>query len=230
MIGAICDSHWSPRRRTGGKDESAGRHRRRYASPENRGGPNWRVRAVAARRSGAIAERFINRELSWLEFNRRVLLEASNTTHPLLEQVRFISISANNLDEFFMVRVAGLRGQERSGVATRSDDGLTPTEQLTLIRERGRRTRATSNCAAGANCARSCSVKASIIVEPADLTKNERKWLDDHFFAQVFPVSDAAGGRSGPSFPFYSQSRFHLALDLENANDRSHLSALVRMP
>ncbi|TBZ78347.1 RNA degradosome polyphosphate kinase, partial [Rhizobium leguminosarum bv. viciae] len=132
-------------------------------------------------------ERFINREFSWLQFNRRVLEETLNTEHPLLERVRFLSISAANLDEFFMVRVAGLEGQVRQNIAIRSPDGKTPAEQLDSILQEIDHLQMEQQ-ASLAVLQQYLAKEDILIVRPGALSDADRQWLAAEFEQAIFPV------------------------------------------
>ena len=174
-------------------------------------------------------DRFINRELSWLAFNDRVLDEAANPNHPVLERLRFLSISASNLDEFYMVRVAGLRGQVSAGIQRPSPEGMTPEQQLAEI-----------NTHAGAlidrqmaswNDLRGLLRKENIVIaKPSELDEDDRAFLSSYFMEQVFPVLTPLAIDPAHPFPFIPNLNLAIALQLMPEHGNEPMEAVVRLP
>ena len=173
--------------------------------------------------------RFFNRELSWLMFNTRVLEEASNPDYPLLERLRFLSISASNLDEFYMVRVAGLRGQVKAGITTPSQDGYTPQRQLDKIRKR-----ATKLMAAQQDCwkdLRARLYKNGVKVKSiSDLSEGEMETLTRIYKNDVMPILTPMALDPAHPFPFVPNLGFGLALNLKPKSSAAPLRALITVP
>ncbi len=174
-------------------------------------------------------QRFFNRELSWLAFNSRVLEEAENPRVPLLERVRFLSISGSNLDEFYSVRVAGLRGLVREGVSNPSADGLTPAEQLAQI-DAGARALMAQQTRCWDALADELGTEGIHIVSPDQLTSADRIMLDQMFMEQVFPILTPLAIDPAHPFPFIQNTGFALALQLRRRADGRPLEALLPVP
>ncbi|MBO9657034.1 RNA degradosome polyphosphate kinase [Agrobacterium sp. SOY23] len=173
--------------------------------------------------------RFINREFSWLQFNRRVLEETLNTDHPLLERLRFLSISAANLDEFFMVRVAGLEGQVRQKITVKTPDGKTPAEQLEDILKEIDNLQMEQQ-ASLAVLQQYLAREEIFIVRPAALSDADRTWLETEFEERMFPVLTPLSIDPAHPFPFIPNLGFSMGLQLDSVNGREPMTALLRLP
>ncbi|MCG2841442.1 RNA degradosome polyphosphate kinase [Sandaracinobacter sp. RS1-74] len=174
-------------------------------------------------------ERYLNRELSWLAFNTRVLEEAMNPAHPLLERLRFLSISGNNLDEFMMVRVAGLRGQVDEGIETLSPDGLAPAQQLARIAEAADALMREQQQSFGILSKALLSADFAIL-NSDELTKAESEWLERHFLSQIFPVLTPQAIDPAHPFPFIPNKGFSLVFEMRRLADREKVMALLMLP
>jgi polyphosphate kinase len=177
----------------------------------------------------ASPDRFINRELSWLDFNQRVLEEAERPRHPLLERLRFLSISAANLDEFWSVRVAGLIGQAKAGVTAPSPDGRSPAQQLHEVEARAERLMAEQH-RVWVQLSALLAAAGIELCEPAVLREEDCRWLEVWFMERVFPVLTPLAIDPAHPFPFIPNMGLVMALALERPEDGHRMRALIPLP
>ncbi|MES2713214.1 MAG: RNA degradosome polyphosphate kinase, partial [Pseudomonadota bacterium] len=174
-------------------------------------------------------DRFINRELSWLAFNHRVLEEAANPRHPLLERLRFVAISASNLDEFYSVRVAGLIGQERAGVAQVSPDGRTPGQQLAAIHDEAEKLIAEQQ-RSWVELSALLRAAGVAVVQPEEISEGDKAWLQDYFMDRIFPVLTPLAVDPAHPFPFIANLALCLVFKLVREEDGGVMRALLPLP
>jgi polyphosphate kinase len=173
--------------------------------------------------------RYFNRELSWLAFNRRVLEEACNPAHPLLERLRFLSISGNNIDEFFMVRVAGLKGQQLAGVEEQSADGLSPVQQLVAIAREADALTA-SQQRVWADLREALRAAGLAILGSDEISAGEDEWLERQFDDHISRVLTPQAIDPSHPFPFIPNKSFSLIFDLRRASDEEPIRELLMIP
>jgi polyphosphate kinase len=177
----------------------------------------------------AAPQRFINRELSWLAFNERVLDESTNANHPLFERLRFLSISASNLDEFYMVRVAGLKGQVAARIEARSQEGMTAEQQLAAIHERAG-TLIQRQIGVWKDLKRRLRKAGIVVVDGKELGPDEMKWAEAYFLDNVFPVLTPLAIDPAHPFPFIPNLGLTVVLELAAVGGGEPWRALVRLP
>lgn len=174
-------------------------------------------------------DRFYNRELSWLQFNRRVVEEAANTQHPLLERLRFLSIAAANLDEFYMVRAAGVYGQVRAGITTLSQDGMTPMQQLASINKFAAKLVAEEQ-ALWQTIKSELSEAGLSVLQAEELSTSERDWLEQLFLTRIFPILTPIAADPAHPFPFIPNKAMVIVVELVRPSDGKAMNGLIPIP
>ena len=178
----------------------------------------------------SLNERFVNRELSWLSFNERVMQQAYDTSRPLLERIQFLSISGNNLDEFFMVRVAGLIDLTRHNMPSLSENGLTPSEQIVQIREKANTLMVSQQDCWSQLKQELENEKIFVIDQIYNLSKNDKLWLMDYFMSEIFPVLTPIASDPAHPFPLLPNLALAMILRIEQGKDKNEQITIISMP